>query len=80
MGNKKPMAELVVAPNIVIGVLMLWKAHEMMQDVHTKIIVHMKFSFGVNFLLRISSTESLFGRTQKGAANTTTSIMPKRAM
>ena len=74
------MAELVVAPKMVIGVLMLENAHEMMQLVQQRTNVQQMFSFGVNFLLRTSSIESLVGRMQNGEANTTTTIIPNRAM
>ena len=71
------MAEFVVAPRICIGVVIDTNGKARAHDTQHKICVQMMLSLGENFLLRTSSIESFEGRTQKGVANMTTTIIPK---
>ena len=74
-----PIAELVVAPKIEIGVDKLWKGHAIAQEIQQRTYVQTRFSVLENFLFITSSIESLEGRTQNGVAIITTNIIPKSA-
>lgn len=72
------MAELVVAPRIEIGSVILVKTIEIAEMLRLMTTVQHKLSFVVNLRPRTSSIESLMGKTQNGTAKVTTTIMPKR--
>ena len=63
-----------------IGSLMVRKMHEMMAMLRLITRVQMMLSFLVNLRPLTSSIESFIGKTQKGTANVTTTIMPNKAM
>jgi hypothetical protein len=83
MGSKKPMAELVVAPKMVIIVPILVIGIDPMKETQIMARQAKKFCILLNLVSlkpNTSSSESLVGRTQKGVAKVTTRRMAKRAM
>lgn len=81
MGNKNPIAELVVAPNIVIASPILGIAREIAKLIVTRIKVQMTFYLDVSFypgFKKSSSIVSLQGRIVRGVAKRITMRIPKR--
>jgi hypothetical protein len=83
MGSKNPIAELVVAPRIVITVPMLTKGIDKPALTTTITMEMATFYLGDNFASFspiTSSIESLVGKVQNGVANVTTSKIAKSEM
>ena len=80
IGKKKPIAELVVAPKIVITCPILITAQLTTQQLSTMMSVHTRFSFLLNRFPLTSSIESFMGNVQKGEAKATTSKIPNKQM
>ena len=80
MGRRKPIAEFVVAPRKDIMGPMLKTGRDITVQRIMMASVQTTFFTPENFLPRTSSTESLVGKTQKGAANRTTTHIPNSEM
>ncbi len=81
MGNKKPTAALVVAPNIAMVSPMFLRVMERRKQMLVRINVTIMFCLDVNFCPggRIScSTESLHGKRVRGVPKKIAVIIPSR--
>ena len=81
IGSIKPIAELVVAPKIVIASPILGMAKERLKLIRTMIKVTITFYLGVNFYSasrNTSSKVSLQGKIVRGVAKSTTVRIPNR--